>query len=48
MPDLFAMSTKYDIDNNTIDIDNILCFNEPTFLIEQLIRQETGEETPRQ
>jgi hypothetical protein len=27
MTDFFALSTKNDIDNNLIDIDNILCFN---------------------
>jgi hypothetical protein len=40
MTDFFALSTKNDIDNNIIDIDNILCFNGSTFLVYTLIEQE--------
>lgn len=32
MTDFFVVSAKNDIDNNPIDIDNIVCFNEPTLL----------------
>jgi hypothetical protein len=30
MTDFFALSTKNDIDNNYVDIDNIVCFNANT------------------